>query len=265
MQTSFTKKDQRSRRGFTLIELLVVIGVIGILAAMLLPALAGTKAKSLDAYCKTQLRQIGAGMTVYATENNDYVVSARSGGGGAFNQRALSPPQAASAALVFLNLTTNHAPSVWCCPSIPDYGNDLPVFQPSQNQWLIGYSYFGGITNWINSAGTGFGYSPFKLTLAHSTWVLAADCINRYIGSGGNYFGIGNLEGVPHQRLGAKYPDGANEVLVDGSVPWVRVEDTYELTEFLATYEHDFFYQSELPPFLTKFKLPKLAWSAQIQ
>ncbi|MGD0744178.1 MAG: type II secretion system protein, partial [Verrucomicrobiota bacterium] len=205
---SFIEKNQNHRFGFTMIELLVVITSIGILATMLLPALAGTKAKSLNAYCMTQLRQVGAGMEVYAAENNDYVITAGRAGA-AFNQRVINPPQAASAGLVFLNLTTNHAPSVWCCPSIPDYGNDLPVFQLSQNQWLIGYSYFGGITNWINSQRPGgtLGYSPFKLTLAHSTWVLAADCINNYINGGGNYFGIGSLGGVPHQRLGAKYPD----------------------------------------------------------
>ena len=71
--------------------------------------------------------------------------------------------------------------------------------------------------------------------------------------------------GVPHQRLGAKYPDGANEVLVDGSVPWVRVEDTYELTEFSSTYEHDYFYQSELPPAFNRFRLPNLLFTSPAQ
>jgi hypothetical protein len=71
------------------------------------------------------------------------------------------------------------------------------------------------------------------------------------------------LGGVPHQRLGAKYPDGANEVLVDGSVLWVRVENTYELTEFSSGYEHDFFYQSEIPPAFNQFLLPHLAFTYQ--
>ncbi|MGD0744052.1 MAG: type II secretion system protein [Verrucomicrobiota bacterium] len=264
---NFAKKDRNHRFGFTLIELLVIITIIALLATMLLPALAGTKAKSLNAYCMTQLRQIGAGMAVYAAENNDYVVSARNGGGGAFNQRAINPPQAASAGLVFLNLTTNHTPSVWCCPSIPDYGNGLPSYQAGQGQWLIGYSYFGGITNWIDSAFTSgtLGYSPAKLTSAHGTWVLAADCIDKYVNGGdANYnFTIGFSPGVPHQRMGAKYPDGANEVLVDGSVSWVRVEDTYELTEFSSSFEHDFFYQSEIPPVFNQFRLPHLAFTYQ--
>jgi prepilin-type N-terminal cleavage/methylation domain-containing protein len=263
MHMSFIKMDRNHRFGFTLIELLVVIGIIGILAATLLPALAGTKAKSLKAYCMTQLRQIGVGVTVYAGDNNDYFFWPRNGGGGAFNQRAINPPQAQAAALVHLDLTTNYTPSVWCCPSIPDYGNGLPNYQPSQGQWLLGYCYYGGVTNWINSAGSGWGYSPFKLTSAHGSWVLATDVINHYINGGGDSFGIGHLGGVPHVRVGTKYPDGANEVLVDGSVTWVRVEKTYEITEFMASYEHDFMYQSELPPNFTPLILTNLSFVHQ--
>lgn len=65
-----TTQRTDSATGFTMVELLVVVAVVGLLAAVLMPALARAREATRRAACANNLRQVGMALKMYSSEND---------------------------------------------------------------------------------------------------------------------------------------------------------------------------------------------------
>lgn len=112
--------QSRIEHAFTLIELLVVIAIISLLAGLLLPVLGRAKQNVKQAACVSNLRQIGAGCTVYQAENHERFPDHRdlkaTLGFHPWSDWPPSDPRSCWAAVVLSNQIGSD--DVWQCPGV---------------------------------------------------------------------------------------------------------------------------------------------------
>ncbi len=155
------RKRQR-RGGFTLIELLVVIAIIGVLIALLLPAVQSAREAARRAQCTNNLKQIGIGLHNYHDQMGTFPTGSVTLGGNPWatqssylSWRAMILPQMEGGTVynsvnVYIN-TWAAGPdqgamftawrtvlSTWLCPSDPKNEGGLRPWGGPEGQWPAG-------------------------------------------------------------------------------------------------------------------------------
>ena len=129
---------------FTLIELLVVIAIIAILAALLLSALGGVKAKAQAIACRGNLKQWGLATQLYATDHEYFLPKDGSASGSSTDEgwyvdlpRQMGLPAYAEMPWR-TNKNINPGNSVWICPANPRRSNSNNLFHYCLNEHVNG-------------------------------------------------------------------------------------------------------------------------------
>jgi prepilin-type N-terminal cleavage/methylation domain-containing protein len=212
------------RRAFTLVELLVVIAIIGILAALLMPALSKAKNQAGKATDLNNLKQIMVAMHVYASDDGDVLPSANWDDGGGNLPGWLYTPGGP----VDFDAKTGQlwpllrAAKVYVCPN-----DDLQMTHWSNKnqqdmqrpQQLSSYAMNGGVIGY--SWQYEHTHAPAKLGQMQS-----GDCAfwetdetePAYFNDGANY---------PPEGVSGRHAAGGIQAAMDGSVSYIKLLQWY--------------------------------------
>ena len=182
-------------RGFTLIELLIVIGVIALLAAMLLPAMALVRSAAQSGTCQNNLRQLGLMVHGYAGDWEDRLVSSQQ------PRVGLGP----------IFWATNLALSANLTPAPVGMVNIAPFACPGGRST---YAWDAGSDYGINIKVAGLYLSAIH---AHSSVCFLADCWNPATLKAG-YRELGGGAYSPKQTTAFRHNRRANLLFLDNHV-----------------------------------------------
>ena len=239
---------RNARAAFTLIELLVVIAIIGILAAMLLPALNKAREKANAAVCTSNLKQIGIAIEMYKDDFQGWIPPAARPGDGATWDRLVSPYISNAGNTVGLIDPTQLWAIVFKCPT-DRYPHLNATASPRSYSINIRLDNFTGLLGIMSpfSGGGGLGGNSAGMDDPSGTIMVAerphlandydfvanSDCgCPDSTGSGDSFctgppYHYGQYDGPGNYP--AKLPwhsDGWNYLFVDGHVQWLTPQQT---------------------------------------
>ena len=201
-------------RAFTIVELLVVISILGILLALLLPALSRARAASRSAVCAARMHQVGLGWMIYATDNRGVVVPGQPGRygdesrnvywvGNGYQYRPRWFVQMGASAGFYAFIEPSRDPAnehtltvtneVFLCPQVPTWTNTRN-YPYGYNYQFLGNSRFKG----DNEARGAINHPVQMSSIAFDQTVMAADS-------------LGTAAGKPEALRTENRPDGSRD------------------------------------------------------